>query len=127
MNFGVAALAYAQQIAYGVFEQNKGKKEGEKDIQLNLFVNVENSGATVKIDTFPINKLQYIPRTNVLSGDIWEKDSTGKYKTDEPANRIPLPRFLKEIPAKQAAFFTKAQKKIDVTYEYLTGNFLRFF
>jgi len=117
-------LAYAQQIAYGVFEPNNNKKEGDKDIQLNWFVNVENSGATLKIDNYPINKLQYIPRTNVLSGDIWEKDSKGKYKTDAvTGNRVALPRILKEIPAKWVAFSSKAQMKYDVTYEYLRSNF----
>ena len=72
-----------------------------------------NYGAVVTIDNFEIDKIRYIPRTNVLSGDMYEKNSKGQFVTDpDTGNRKSLPRVLKEIPAKWLAFSSKAQKKL---------------
>ena len=77
-NFGIVALAYAQQKAYehATLEEIKDA-DGKVTSLLSGFVDVEGKGVGIEMENFQIHKLQYVPGSQHCTGDMFEKDRNG--------------------------------------------------
>jgi hypothetical protein len=91
-------------------------------INLSKYVNVEGKEVCLQLDNFSLNKVRYRPSMKVKYGDMYEKDEDGNYIYNNWGSRIPVERPIKTIPEKWLCFLEKANKKIEVTYQYLQEN-----
>lgn len=127
-NFGITALAHAQQFAYDNAKKGEYKIDADgKVINLSKYVNVEGKEVFLKLDNFAVNKVCYRPALKVKYGDMFEKDINGNYIYNEHGSRKPIERPTRIIPEKWLCYSEKANKKIGVTYQYCQENFKQYY
>lgn len=119
INFGIAALAYAQQLAYDLLAYVKFKSNNGSMVEMNCFVTVDSHDVTVMMDNFEINKLKYMPATRVHVGPMYTVDKkTGNCK------KIPNhKREYKDVPAKWYGYSFKAKEHIELDENFVNENF----
>ena len=126
IQFGVVALAYAQQKAYQrattkVVKDNKGKIS-----QMAGFLDVEERGVTIEMDNTPIHSLSYLPSYNLRTGMIYEKDAYGDFVLDKKGNKKKIKttdRPLKNVPAKWLGYSKATNKTIELPEDFVIDNF----
>lgn len=122
-NFGITALAHAQQFAYDNAKKGEYKIDADGEvINLSKYLNVEGKEVFLKLVNFAVNKVHYRPALKVKYGDMFEKDSNGNYTYNDCGSRNPIERPTRIIPEKGLCYSEKANKKIEVTYQYLPEN-----
>ena len=82
-NFGVLALAYAQQKAYQGATREEVKEKDGNISQMSGFIDVEERDVTIEMDSTPIHSLTYLPSYNIHTGGVYEKDAHGNFILDK--------------------------------------------
>jgi hypothetical protein len=121
-DFGVAALAYAQQKTYQQAARHEMIDKDGNTSQMSGFIDVEGSGVVIEMDSTPIHSLSYLPSCNICTSEVFEKDGYGNFILDKKGNKKRIKttnRPLKKVEAKWIGYSKATKEAIDLDEDFV--------